>query len=133
MNTIAHLRFILIICGAIVFSAGTLSETGAAPSPAAKRQPNVVFILSDNQSYYEMSCHGHAQIKTPHIDRFAKQSVEFTRFYAPPFCSPSRSVLLTGHYAIRSGPRVQFATGLAARMDGKARHVEKVLSVVTQM
>jgi arylsulfatase A-like enzyme len=66
-------------------------------------RPNVVFILSDNQSYYEMSCHGHADIKTPHIDRLADQSVEFTNFHAPPFCSPSRAVILTGRYAIRSG------------------------------
>ena len=69
--------------------------------PAAT--PNVVFILSDNQSYYEMSCHGHAQIKTPRIDRFAKQSVEFNHFYAPPYCSPSRTAILTGRYAMRSG------------------------------
>ena len=69
----------------------------------AADKPNVVFILSDNQSYYEMSCHGHAQIKTPNIDRFAKQSVEFTHFYAPPYCSPSRAVILTGKYAMRSG------------------------------
>lgn len=67
------------------------------------KQPNIVYILSDNQSYYEMSCHGHAQIKTPHIDRFAKESVEFTHFYAPPYCSPSRSVILTGQPAMRSG------------------------------
>ncbi len=66
-------------------------------------KPNVIFILSDNQSYYEMSCHGHADIKTPHIDRLAGQSVEFTNFHAPPFCSPSRAVILTGRYAIRSG------------------------------
>lgn len=65
--------------------------------------PNVVFILSDNQSYYEMSCHGHADIKTPHIDRLAQQSIDFQRFYAPPFCSPSRSVILTGQYAMRAG------------------------------
>ena len=69
----------------------------------AVQRPNVVFILSDNQSYYEMSCHGHADIKTPHIDRLADQSVEFTNFHAPPFCSPSRAVLLTGRYAMRSG------------------------------
>ena len=69
---------------------------------AAKR-PNVVFILSDNQSYYEMSCHGHADIKTPHIDRLARQSAEFTNFHAPPYCSPSRAVILTGRYAMRSG------------------------------
>ena len=69
----------------------------------AVQRPNVVFILSDNQSYYEMSCHGHADIKTPHIDRLADQSVEFTNFHAPPFCSPSRAVILTGRYAMRSG------------------------------
>ena len=40
---------------------------------ADSKKPNVVFILSDNQSYYEMSCHGHADIKTPHIDRLADQ------------------------------------------------------------
>ena len=70
---------------------------------ALAERPNVVFILSDNQSYYEMSCHGHAQIKTPRIDAFAKQAVEFSHFYAPPYCSPSRAVILTGRYAMRSG------------------------------
>ncbi|MCP4781949.1 MAG: sulfatase-like hydrolase/transferase [Fuerstiella sp.] len=69
----------------------------------AARPKNVVFILSDNQSYYEMSCHGHAQIKTPNIDSLAKQSVEFTHFYAEPYCSPTRTVILTGRHAMRSG------------------------------
>ena len=69
----------------------------------AAEKPNVVFILSDNQSFYEMSCHGHADIKTPHIDKLAGQSVEFTNFHAPPFCSPSRAVILTGRHAMRSG------------------------------
>lgn len=71
--------------------------------PTLADKPNVVYILSDNQSYYEMSCHGHADIKTPHIDRLAKQSLDFQRFYAPPFCSPSRSVILTGQHAMRAG------------------------------
>ena len=66
-------------------------------------QWNVVFILSDNQSYYEMSCHGHAQIKTPNIDALARESVEFSNFHAPNFCSPSRAVILTGQYAMRNG------------------------------
>lgn len=69
----------------------------------ATERPNIVFILSDNQSYYEMSCHGHSEIKTPNIDALAKQSVEFTHFYAEPFCSPSRTVLMTGRHAMRSG------------------------------
>ena len=75
----------------------------ATTFPSQAKPPNIVYILSDNQSYYEMSCHGHAQIKTPNIDRFAKQSVEFTHLYAPPYCSPSRAVILTGQYAMRSG------------------------------
>lgn len=80
-----------------------LSVFAATTSLPAADKPNIVYILSDNQSFYEMSCHGHAQIKTPHIDRLATQSIEFTRFYAPPYCSPSRAVILTGQHAMRSG------------------------------
>ncbi len=77
--------------------------SGRTVSFADNLKPNVVFVLSDNQSFYEMSCHGHAQIKTPNIDALAKESVEFTHFYAPPYCSPSRSVIMTGRHAMRSG------------------------------
>jgi arylsulfatase A-like enzyme len=88
---------------ASVGPARCLSADNEKPIRQAQDRPNVVFVLSDNQSFYEMSCHGHAQIKTPSIDALAKESVEFTHFYAPPFCSPSRSVILTGRYAMRSG------------------------------
>lgn len=63
----------------------------------------IVFILSDNQSYYEMSCHGHAVIRTPHIDRLAQEAVAFNHFFAPPYCSPSRTTIMTGQYAMRAG------------------------------
>jgi arylsulfatase A-like enzyme len=88
---------VIAISGQLVWSADD------KPLRQAQDKPNVVFVLSDNQSFYEMSCHGHAQIKTPNIDALAKRSVEFTHFYAPPFCSPSRSVILTGRHAMRSG------------------------------
>ena len=87
----------------IKFSFALLCLFVVAKSTFAAGRPNVVFMLSDNQSYYELSCHGHAEIKTPHIDAFARESVEFTRFYAPPFCSPSRAVIMTGRFAMRSG------------------------------
>lgn len=64
---------------------------------------SVVFVLSDNQSYYEMGCHGHAAVKTPHIDKLAAESADFHHLYAPNYCSPSRAVILTGRYAMRSG------------------------------
>jgi len=73
------------------------------PVLVGKERPNVLLILTDNQSYYELSCHGHEQVQTPHIDRFAAESVDFVNFHAPPFCSPSRTALLTGRYAMRAG------------------------------
>ncbi len=68
-----------------------------------KHQPNVLLILTDNQSYYELSCNGHSIVKTPNIDKFAHEAVVFDNFYATPFCSPSRAELLTGRYALRYG------------------------------
>ena len=69
----------------------------------AQNRPNVLLILTDNQSYFELSCHGHEQLQTPNIDRLAAESVDFQNFHAPPFCSPSRAELLTGRYSLRSG------------------------------
>ncbi len=66
-------------------------------------RPNVLLILIDNHSFFELSCHGHAQLKTPRIDELASESVDFVNFHAPPFCSPSRGALLTGRYALRLG------------------------------
>lgn len=65
--------------------------------------PNVLLILTDNQSYHELGCHGHELVKTPHIDALARESVDFTNFHAPPYCSPSRGLMLTGRYALRLG------------------------------
>ena len=68
---------------------------------ATARQPNVVFVLSDNQSYYEVGYHGNDVVQTPNLDRFASQGVDFTQFFTAPFCSPSRASLLTGRRAMR--------------------------------
>lgn len=102
-NSYAERRMLrLFLLVAAMVGGGVAPSTGSAVAEKAKRL-NVVFLLSDNQSYYEMGCHGHPVIKTPRIDGFAKQSVDFNHFYAPPYCSPSRAVILTGQYAMRSG------------------------------
>ena len=69
----------------------------------AGESPNVLLILTDNQSFYELSCHGHEKVETPNIDQLAAESVDFMNFHAPPFCSPSRTEMLTGRYALRAG------------------------------
>lgn len=68
-----------------------------------EKKPNVVVVLIDNQSYYELSRNGHPIVQTPHIDNLAQTAVNFTDFNATPFCSPSRAELLTGRYALRYG------------------------------
>jgi uncharacterized sulfatase len=43
-----------------------------------EERPNVVLILTDDQGYGDLGCHGNKTIRTPHLDRFAAESVEFT-------------------------------------------------------
>jgi len=90
-------RPVHVICRwmAVLFLAGS--------SWAGERSPNVLFILSDNHSYYEVGFHGNTLVRTPHLDRLAEQSFEFTNWHADAFCSPSRTSLLSGMNAMRLG------------------------------
>jgi arylsulfatase A len=64
--------------------------------------PNFVFILVDDMGWRDLGCYGSTFYKTPHIDRFAAQSVRFTNAYAAcPVCSPTRASILTGKYPAR--------------------------------
>ena len=66
---------------------------------AAKR-PNIVYIMSDELAYYELSHMGNPYIKTPNIDRFAAEGIRFTSALAgAPVCAPLRCNLMTGKHA----------------------------------
>ena len=66
--------------------------------------PNVVMIISDDQAWNDYGFMGHPDIKTPHLDKFSKESVVFRRGYVPTaLCRPSLMTLVTGHYAHRHG------------------------------
>lgn len=66
-------------------------------------QPNVLIILSDDQGYGDLSLHGNPDIHTPVLDKFARESARFDRFYVSPLCAPTRASLLTGRYHLRTG------------------------------
>lgn len=71
---------------------------------AAERLPNIVLIYADDLGYGDLACYGNRQIKTPNLDRLARQGVRFTDFYvAQAVCSASRTALLTGCYPNRLG------------------------------
>lgn len=69
----------------------------------AKKKPNVVFVLTDDQGYGDLCCTGNPVIQTPNIDAMYEESTHFTNFHVGPTCAPSRSGLLTGHYANSTG------------------------------
>ncbi len=71
---------------------------------AEERRPNVIFILTDDLGYSDISCYGATKVKTPHIDRLAAEGIRFTDFHtAASICSPSRAAFLTGAYPQRAG------------------------------
>ena len=68
------------------------------------RAPNVVYIVADDLGYGDLACYGHPTIRTPSLDRMAREGMRFTDFYsASSVCTPSRAAMLTGRYAVRSG------------------------------
>ncbi|MBC8324152.1 MAG: sulfatase-like hydrolase/transferase, partial [Verrucomicrobia subdivision 3 bacterium] len=69
---------------------------------AAKR-PNVVLVITDDQGYGDLSCHGNPVLKTPHLDKLHAQSVRLTDYHVAPTCSPTRAALITGHWTNRTG------------------------------
>src|SRR2546423_3962035 len=71
---------------------------------AESTRPNVVLILADDMGYGDLGCYGCPDIKTPNIDRLARQGVRFTSYYANgPECTPTRAALLSGRYQHRFG------------------------------
>jgi arylsulfatase A-like enzyme len=63
----------------------------------AADKPNIVFILADDLGYAEVGCYGQKKIKTPNIDKLAKEGMRFTQHYTgAPVCAPARCTLMTG-------------------------------------
>ncbi len=74
------------------------SAAHAAPPP-----PNVILVMSDDQGYGELSCHGNPVLQTPQLDRLHSQSIRLANFHVAPMCTPTRGQLLTGCDALRNG------------------------------
>jgi len=73
-------------------------------SPAATAsKPNIVYFLIDDLGYADVGFMGSKDVRTPTIDRLAKEGVILSSFYVQPVCSPTRSTLMTGRYVTRTG------------------------------
>jgi arylsulfatase A-like enzyme len=87
----------------IVWGQLVLAQNGH-PTPTGARQPNILFILSDDHAYQAISAYGSRLALTPNIDRIAREGALFTRaMVTNSICGPSRASLLTGKYSHKNG------------------------------
>ena len=67
------------------------------------QRPNIVFVITDDQGYGELGCHGNPVIQTPHMDALHGVSFRLTNYHVGPTCAPTRAGLMTGHYHNSTG------------------------------
>ena len=84
---------------------------------AVETRPSVIVVMTDDHGYGDFGLHGNRHIRTPTLDRFARDGVQFSRFYVGPVCSPTRASLMTGRYHYRTG--VLHTSRGAAKMHGE--------------
>ncbi|MGF1581943.1 MAG: arylsulfatase [Gemmataceae bacterium] len=87
----------------LVVVLGLVCWLGGFGYGAEKTRPNIVLIMTDDQGYGDLHCHGNKILKTPNLDKFYRQSIRLTNFHVDPTCSPTRSALMTGRYSARVG------------------------------
>lgn len=80
-----------------------LALSAVAATVPLPPKPNIIFILTDDQGYGDLSCHGNPILKTPNLDRLHDEGVRFTDFHVSPTCAPTRSALMTGRHEFRNG------------------------------
>ncbi|WP_009962059.1 sulfatase family protein [Verrucomicrobium spinosum] len=115
-------RKFLPILGLLVL--GALAT--ASPAAAASKQPNILFIFSDDHAYQAISAYKDSRklIETPGLDRIAKEGMLFQRCVVPnSICGPSRAVVLTGKYNHLNG----FLNNSNSVFDGSQQTFPKLL------
>lgn len=89
-------RFVSLL--AVLFLTLKAATVRGADAP----KPNIVFLLTDDMGWEDVSYHG-GDIKTPNIDSIGAAGVKLEQFYVQPVCSPTRASLMTGRYPMRYG------------------------------
>lgn len=91
-------------------------------SEGFSQRPNIIYIMTDDMGYGDLSCYGQKKFRTPNLDRLASEGMRFENAYsAAPVCTPTRTAFMTGRYPAKTpvglleplrGPKVDSAYGL---------------------
>lgn len=88
----------------LAFVAATALALGnPAGGATIASRPNVVLVLTDDQGWGDLSCHGNPVLRTPNLDALHRSGVRLTNFHVDPVCAPTRAALMSGRYPIRGG------------------------------
>jgi arylsulfatase A-like enzyme len=91
-----------------------------------RKQPNIIFIMTDDHASHALSCYGSKINRTPNLDRLAKEGMRFDNcFCTNSICAPSRAVILTGKYSHING-----VTDNRLKFDGSQQTFPKLLQKV---
>jgi arylsulfatase A-like enzyme len=93
------IAMLIMVAGAAILS---LLAGNVVVAADAARRPNVVLIMTDDQGFGDFACQGNPVIRTPRMDRLAREGVELQNFYVSPVCTPTRASLMTGRYNYRT-------------------------------
>jgi arylsulfatase len=86
---------------------------------------NIILVMTDDQGYGDLGCHGHPFLKTPNLDKLYTQSTRFTDFQVSPTCAPTRAALMSGRAPFKNG--VTHTVFERERMTLKATTIAEVL------
>lgn len=109
------------VCFTVMFS--LLSSMIA--QELANSRPNIVLVMTDDQGYFDLGCHGHPFVQTPNLDQLYKQSSRFVDFHASPSCAPTRAALMSGRAPFKNG--ITHTILERERMNLKATTIAQVL------
>jgi arylsulfatase len=75
----------------------------ASDNSGLSKPPNIILVMTDDQGYGDLSCHGHPFLKTPNLDRLHEESTRFVDFHVSPTCAPTRAALMSGLAPFKNG------------------------------
>ena len=97
-----HLKQSFVLIASVLMSPVLMSPV-VSLCASELSQPNVILIMTDDQGYGDLGCHGNPILKTPNLDALAGESIRLSDFHVSPFCTPTRAALMTGRYPARTG------------------------------
>jgi arylsulfatase A-like enzyme len=106
------IRLIGWTIGFVAFAAISHCGLGQSSREEGKTLPNIIYIYADDMGYGELGCYGQKKIRTPNLDRMAREGMRFTQHYtSTPVCAPARAMLMTGKHGGHSYIRGNFELG----------------------